>query len=460
MAKIGNPFAQMLVARQPEQFFGRRADLEPILQGVSGREPRSFSIQGVKTIGKTSLLNYVCNPLGALANYAYVLGEYGSRGSGMELEFCFFDFYTVSGEGVLATLYAGLLQSEKLRQYASGMPAAEQLAREKKAEIRKALLGLCRELKEKRLRVVICLDNFDKAFQSLEYEDDIFLRSLTYDQAFILATEKSLAELRQDPRRTSPLVNILFQRNIGLLSEQEARQLLTVPTEGTQAAFTPNEVDFLLRVAGRQPYLLTIGAEFLYNLHLQYPNLQEIIPKGSPAWEQVKSQMGALPAVTEICTLFWNYLSAEERQALSFMARSGERNPEATRPALGSLRQKALVDVDLQTGRFTLFSELFKEFVLQKEQPVRRQGIQEIIEDLSSLDRRLMEYLLAHPNQVCTFEDLLSAVWDDPQASKRALEAAVHRIRTRIQDIEGAGWEYIKNVRRKGYMYTPRPSSD
>ncbi|MBV9786671.1 MAG: response regulator transcription factor, partial [Chloroflexi bacterium] len=35
-------------------------------------------------------------------------------------------------------------------------------------------------------------------------------------------------------------------------------------------------------------------------------------------------------------------------------------------------------------------------------------------------------------------------------------EAAIHRIRNKIQDLDPA-WDYIQNVRGQGYQYVPKP---
>ncbi|MEM6285391.1 MAG: helix-turn-helix domain-containing protein, partial [Chloroflexota bacterium] len=48
-----------------------------------------------------------------------------------------------------------------------------------------------------------------------------------------------------------------------------------------------------------------------------------------------------------------------------------------------------------------------------------------------------------------TFAELLKNVWEDGSGTKRALEAAVHRLRRTIPK------DYrIKNVRGEGYKYT------
>ena len=77
--------------------------------------------------------------------------------------------------------------------------------------------------------------------------------------------------------------------------------------------------------------------------------------------------------------------------------------------------------------------------------------------DLSPLDGRLFAYLQARPNETCTFRQLLAEFWEGAEPSnKRGLEAAVHRIRTVIQDTVDTDWDYIQNVRGVGYKYVPK----
>ena len=65
-----NPFSRMLAAYDPRLFFGREQALTRILQGIGAAQPTSFSIVGIRTIGKTSLLRYLIDPQGARERYA------------------------------------------------------------------------------------------------------------------------------------------------------------------------------------------------------------------------------------------------------------------------------------------------------------------------------------------------------------------------------------------------------
>ena len=83
--------------------------------------------------------------------------------------------------------------------------------------------------------------------------------------------------------------------------------------------------------------------------------------------------------------------------------------------------------------------------------------MEDIMETLAPLDARLFNYLQTRPNQVCTFEELFKAVWNDINTPKQTLEAAIHRLRKKIAVVEESNWEYIQNVRGKGYQYIPKP---
>ncbi len=459
MKEISNPFSSMLVTFDPRNFFGRRLHVKQILQGVSSAEPRSFAVHGIKTIGKTSLLKYLCAPEGARAKYKDALVKYGPGRSG-ELEIRCFDFYAVEGEAVLPTLYEELMSVEQVRRTVATFPFPEVESEAiQPQEARGKLRQLFHALQDQRVRLVICLDHFDRAFQSMEYDDDVFLRNLTGFHSFIIATERSLPELRRDPRRTSPLLNVLIPRNLGLLTEEEARELIRIPAEEASAPFQEAEVTFLLEAAGRQPYLLTIACEFLFDLRIQYPRLDELLPDNERVQRQVVMQMEALPAVTELFSLFWERLDEREQETLLKIATDEPVDSEKEQPVLNSLRQKALIYESLEDGKPHAFSGLFRRYVRRQRQILPRWRIEEVAESLAPLDRRLFEYLVARPNQVCTFKELLTEIWGtaDIPAHKRKLEAAIHRVRTRIQEVDGSGWRYIENVRGKGYRYVPRP---
>ncbi len=453
MSQIGNPFSYLLATFDPRMFFGRKSDIIPILQGLSSRNHSSFAIHGIRTIGKTSLLKYLCDPQGAVAHYEPVLSHYGPGRNG-KLHFCYLDFY-IMGPDVVYGLYRGLLNCDEVRRVTglSSVADADEVA---KPEIKKLLENVLQTLYREGVKLVVCMDHLDSAVESMEVEDEVFLRYLaTTYVSFVISTERTLYELKEARLISSPFLNLFVPRNIGLLDESEARELVRVVSDEGGSPFTEDEIDFLLGAAGRQPYLLIMACERYFQLRSEHPEVKDRVAREIKVQQQVISSIEAWPAVAELLSLLWKMLNEYEQNVLLRVAVGEHANLESQQPILNRLRQKALIYEDLQQGKPHIFSELFRQYALRQRQPVRTGRIEEIKSSLAPLDRKLLDYLLARPNQLCTFEELLAEVWGDPNASKRGLEAAVHRLRRRIQDIDMTGSHRIQNVRGKGYQYTP-----
>lgn len=449
MTQTGNPFAQMMISFDPERFYGRRNETELILRGVTSREPRSFAVHGARMIGKTALLKYLCDPNGAASKYAAALVDFGPGLAGT-LAFLYIDCYHVRSGTLLPTLYEKTLTVPELKRAANSI-VLEVHPSFTLPEIKEALLQSFRALHEQDIRLTICLDHFDLAFQTMEYEDDAFLRHLTRFQPFITATEESLPELKQGTNITSPLLNILMSRNIGLLTDTEARELIQHPATDAGLSFQTSEVEFILKTAGRHPYLLTAVCESLFDWRQQHPELEQLVPEDVQRRQKVRFRLLAQPAVEEFLLFHWGHLTEAEQEVLAGVANGQALVLGTSQSSLRALREKSLIYEDLHQDRYVVFADLLSEFT----QGRHTHRSQDILGSLSPNDRRLFEYLLARPNQVSTFEELKLNVWQDPSTSKRSLESAIHRLRKTLAKPVGDNWGTIENIRGTGYQYTP-----
>jgi len=449
MKNLSNPYSRMLLSATPDFFFGRHADIETILHGISSAQSSSFSIQGIRMIGKTTLLKYLSDPNAALHHYPSAFLDYGPNQRG-ELIFQYIDFYDRQGHQVIDSLFAALLNNQRIRNLLPSLDELENNSHDV-ARLKSAIVDVQTRLLAKGARLIICLDHFGKAFSSMEYDTDLFLRSLTPDSSLIIATEKSLSELRIDILTSSPLVTILTPRLIGLLFKKEAKDLISSPLKKTGVDFTEQEVDYILQIAGYHPYLLTLVCEFWFNLHLRYLEDKKSF-FDADLQERMKFQLASLPAILELFRLIWSHLDADEQNVLSEVARGLESEDKFI---LNKLAHKSLVVANFTTGQYSLFAEVFRILVLQQH-PTLSQDNDKYIRDLPELDKNLLLYLTERPGQLCTFDELLKNVWGDTATSKRALEAAVYRLRVRFQDTAGRDWDYIQNVRGKGYIYKPK----
>jgi len=457
----------MLASSPPEFFFGRRSEVETILMGVCAEKPRSFVIHGRRTMGKTALLQYLCHPEGAPREYQSLLGKFGSPGSN-RLEFIYIDFYQVNGEDAIIFLFANLLRNKRLSEaseipYNVGTPPS-------KPEAKKAVEEICQWFFDQDTRLVICIDHFDRAYRSLSLEDDSYLRSLIKLQAFIYATDKSLPELRASAPNVSPLYNILMPRVIGLLNEKEAAEIMSAPglasqqkqgaamepaiIQTLQPAFNQDDNQFLRMITGLHPYLLVVACEHLFQIYTDTPALQGLLKPNKPMREQITREILILPAVQEILAFYWGELNPELQRILSEIAEA--RSDTNFDPGLiNLLARKGLVKIDWTAGgQPSIFSELFRIYILENKAATRKELKPNTL-DLPPIDQKLLQYFQARPNQTCSFEELLSNVWGDPETTKGSLDAAVHRLRRKLKDTSGKDWIFIENVRGEGFKYMP-----
>ena len=73
---------------------------------------------------------------------------------------------------------------------------------------------------------------------------------------------------------------------------------------------------------------------------------------------------------------------------------------------------------------------------------------------LSGREFQLMEYLLRHPRQVLTRDQIEQALWEwDMQPESKAVAILVHRLRQRLQTLGAEDW--LQTVYGMGYRLTP-----
>ena len=420
------------------------------MQGISYSEPRSFAINGLISIGKTTLASYIHNRDGAAIKYRDFLSIFQPGHGNNSLLTVYLDLYKKSGDQIFESLLEKLEAFPELGEILFDQSIEKE--RLTKREYKEILSQKLQILDQKKVRLVVCLDHFDKAFETLSYDDDVFLRNLANRHAFIIFSEKSLSEL-SDPSRHSPLQNILIKRHLGLLNEEEAKELVNSPALHAGRKLSEEEVDFLIQLGGFHPYVLTIVCEYVYNLGLDNPDYQDLIIIGSSLAEQVRTQLLLHPAIHDLFAVFWSRLENIEQRVLYKVAKGGASlNQEGT--SLRKLLMQGLITFNLHQDKHEIFSSLFQDFVMRQEPLIQQKEMALITQDLRERDRSLLEYLITHSDQLCTFGELHQNVWGDPNATKRAIDASIHRIRKHLEEF-GGNSNSIQNVYGKGFRYVP-----
>jgi hypothetical protein len=458
ISPLTNPYKKMLLRFHPNRVYGWEREIVGIMQMVTADEPASQAIYGIRAIGKSTLLKYLKHPRGALQRYKdYIDRDYVQNRK--QLLGVYMNFHNlVGGLHVLDVMYEHLrdeLLAAGYSHYADLAPSSSGLPpRETALQIRQLL----QELKQNdAVRVVFLMDDFDIPLlaDQITQHDDHLLRTISDEASLVIATDEPISELNPDITKASPLLGILRPERIGLISLAAAQRLIREPAELEGGIhYLDEEVQMLLQVGGRIPYLLTVTCEKYYDMRGEIPDKAAVF--STPALyqklrAQLIDQLLMEPHIRNVFDLIWSkrtYL----HPVLHMMAEDEERGfsgHHATRAEMYSL---AYPDGGL--GSFRIFSALFAEFVRRQAEDTSAETLspdtllKQILNSLSPVDRGVLAYLSSRVGQVCTFDELKSAAWDDGTGTKRALEAAVHRLRRTVP--EG---HHIKNVRGAGYKY-------
>jgi len=460
-----NPYSRLLHLFDADHFYGRTDEIIVILQIITAPHPTSQAIYGSRTIGKTALLNYLKDPNGALSVYRDFVHSAYHVGGGRYLHFVYINLNLFTeGDDLFFILVTSLenslddddspIMDFEFAHYDNQMV---------KGQLHTILRDTLRRLDEMGVRVVFLLDDFDTAVMVLTIEDDHLLRTIADIAPFIIATEKPIPELRPDIVEASPLLGILRPSALGLLSGQSAQSLIRQPARNSGVFISDDEIAFLMNIGGKHPFLLLSVCEFYFNMRRDYPDLQKLLAHHDN-WGNIRNQfISRLLNLSHIKTVLqrtWSTLSPEEQRVLLRIADEND-NPKASDAILiaGRLVNKALAELDFQHGVYRISGGLLHEYLNRytttpPAQPktstatMLTANAKQLIQTLSPIDRNVFYYLVKNPNRVCTFDELLNAVWTDTDKSKRALEASIHRLRRHLTD----GQE-IQNIRGRGYKY-------
>ena len=452
-----NPYSRMRVTFEPTRFFGRRTVAASLVLGINSSPLSSFLITGFKFIGKTSLWNYLIHERGAREEFSSLWTRSPTRGAG-DIAFIYADFRHFPTDGnPFSLLLHKLMENQAFHGLgiASGMQGLQgQSVQEAASHLREALARICDE----GIAPVVCLDHFDGVIRSLTPEDERAFLVVTEFASLVVLVEDSPAELNPglDTIEKSPLFGPMGKYSLELLSPTEAGQLIMEPLAGFDTTFGDSEQSLLLDSVGRHPHLLTLACERLFELYRRHPDVK--VGKSERLDSQIAEDLHGQDSIREVLHAVWKRLSPEEQEVLYRVACDGSAGLENRRPVLGRLRRKSLVVRNYEQGTNELFCDFFREYIMQEPQHMTLlAGVHQIRSRLAPLERGIFDRLYGHAGQICTSEELYREFWGGT-ANRAALAAAISRIRSRIKDVWGTEWDYIRNIRGKGYQFVPPQS--
>ena len=330
-----NPYLGRTTITDPNDFLGRREEIENIYERIKSKVPQSVAVVGERKMGKSSLLYYI----------------YHERDKYLDNPekyiFIFIDIQGVtinSRDEFFKLLLSRLRENENLRDRIV----------EDKGNNHENIEETVSKLDGDGYKLILFLDEFDLLLQKGSIPPELYenLRALAnrYAIAYITATVKSPTELTKE--YGSPFFNIFTGENIELFSRDEALELIEVPS-AREGVPLKNEADFVFEIAGFYPYFIQIACSILFGYktkkeRLDYKKIREkFLNESRFQFEHI-----------------WKYLNKKEKEVLLKLAKS---KPVGKREnyILVDLRRKGYVS---KKGKgYEIFSSVFKDFVAEKK---------------------------------------------------------------------------------------------
>jgi len=243
-ARTQNPYLNRVMIREVSDFYGRRREVAKIFARIGAPRPQSVAIVGERRIGKSSLLNYLCQPeirrhhLENPEAYTFVLIDLQEQRE-------------IGIPAFFENLFRGIEQ-------ALGRPRPPDLPADYEGA-RRALL----RLQEEGRKIILLFDEFDAITRNPNFPEEFFsfLRAVAnkYDVAYVTTSGRDLQQLCHAERiADSPFFNIFSNLFLTRFEPEEALALIREPSEAAGIPLAPHAAD-IIELAGRFPFFLQMA---------------------------------------------------------------------------------------------------------------------------------------------------------------------------------------------------------
>lgn len=340
-----NPFFNRQRITDPTYFHGREREIEALYGAIATRQSRS--VVGERKLGKSSLLTHLACP--------NTLRDHGFQPQQMV-------FLYANLEG-MANISYDEFWPEVLDRLELALPpeqdALQALAHELalQPDVRfTQVRRLLRRIERSGLTVVLMLDEFESLAANPAFGPGFYgeLRSLAGELGvvYLTASKRGLFDLtyRHADLLSSPFFNIFSEETLGLLTLEESARLLRGLSGLPDARpFSPEQIEFLVELAGPHPFFLQLAGSYLYGAR----------PDTAAGHRVPDAVVRHFKAEAEDhFRYWWGQLSEREQLALQRLD-TAVVAPELLR----ELATKALIR-QTADGRWRPFSRAFAEFLV------------------------------------------------------------------------------------------------
>lgn len=352
--KRENPFYHRRAIRKREDFFGRKQELTTVFNRLRNME--SVSLIGERRVGKTSFLFHLADPV--------TQTEYGLEPNQYLLPYVNFQAHMASNQSG----FWHFILDDLVWRVGAAEAAVDRL-RNQEDITPLDIARLLRDLKRGGVTLIFLFDEFDSAAENPNFDLAFFngLRSLAnsyrYNVGYVIASQRSLQDLQFEEKILgSPFFNFFTPVFLGLFTEEEAKEAITVPAEGS---FSQHDVYLALRYGGRHPFFQQLACLHLFDAY-------QTGRTGTEKEKQDYLEARLREDVTSHFTYYWGHSGDSEKIALTMLALMERREAKgefrAARlldpRALRSLERRSLVSIADESYR--IFSPIFTDWILDE----------------------------------------------------------------------------------------------
>ncbi len=263
---LRNPFITGDIITDPEQFYGREAEMERLLRHLASSGRTNFLLQGARRMGKSSMLEMVEQAVKQpkLRRRFNIPADWDeSFDPYITVKLSFQGFNPQEDASHISNFFRELVERatkvlapSRCEQILNDFSAQLQTSDAQRAA-EKALNHLLTEQPHR--RALVLLDEYDELLKPKMADLDAPLRYVVQhvpSLTWIIATTRLLVE--RSKYYGSPWYNVLNQVRLGCLSREAARDLIIESSKRVGVEWRGDAIVHLLDETGRHPYLLQL----------------------------------------------------------------------------------------------------------------------------------------------------------------------------------------------------------
>ncbi len=309
-----SPYIVGLPISDPVNYYRAKDQAGHFYSAVLGPQLNCLSILGARRSGKTSFINLICHPR--------IHQEYLSPAEIQCLVMVNLNLQSGITSPGLFFRYLVLKTFEAVQAHGNSNEMRANLPNTINEQyVRSFFKGL----RDNGWRMILILDELEKFGNNDLFDISFFdfLRSISNDSegkiAWVTTSYRNVdkVQVNKGIQDTSAFFNLFNQRRmVGSLSLDEARNLICTPAEKEKnLKYEEEDIDFLIRLAGRMPFPLQASASLLYQNYLQGA-------KGGKTHPQLTQLFAG--NMDNLYAHYWSHFETPERTVLIKLAHAKE----------------------------------------------------------------------------------------------------------------------------------------